>query len=501
MNEDGAMVDTPEDPGDISAIAGLADVLLAALEHTRSATCITTAQLDPPGPEIVYVNPAYCAMTGRSRREVLGATPRVMQGPLTDRSVLERLRTDLAAGRRFVGETVNYRADGSPFIINWSIDPVIDADGAVTHYVAAQEDVTDRVRSARLLAAEKHLDDALTRIVNSSTDQGDGLQELTDEIVAGATGLTSAGAVAVVVQDEHRAADVTAGERRAGGVAAAFPFSRPGSVARGVVEVTGLGPDEAAFLDRAGFEQFAGHAGAVVAALVEYQRQRSTALRLQHDLLPKSELAAPGFTVVSRYRPGTRGLSVGGDWYDVAVTDERVVFSVGDVSGSGIEAAALMGRLRVLADVELRRGAPVSSLMMLLDDVCARDDEFVTAVFVEFDRRAGRAELWSAGHLPAIRFGPEGARLLEPDVAPPLGHIRGARVGSVPFQLQVGTGLVLFTDGLVEQAGQLLDDGLERVAALASGVDEPDRLAERLLADRSTAHVDDVAVLVLRRDT
>jgi serine phosphatase RsbU (regulator of sigma subunit) len=424
-----------------------------------------------------------------------------MQGPLTDRAVLERLRRDLGAGRRFVGETVNYRADGSPFIINWSIDPVTDADGVVTHYVAAQEDVTERVRSAKLLAAQKDLDDALTRIVNSSTDQRDGLQELAEEIVAGATGLTDAGVVAVIVQDEHRAADVTAGQRRAEGVGAAFPFSRPGSVARGVVEVTGLDPDEAAFLDRTGFEQFAGRAGAVVAALAEYQRQRSTALRLQHDLLPKSDLAAPGFTVVPRYLPGTSGLSVGGDWYDVAVTDERVVFSVGDVSGSGIEAAALMGRLRVLADVELRRGIPVSSLIELLDDVCASDDQFVTALFVEFDRRAGDAEIWSAGHLPAIGFGSEGARLLEPAVAPPLGHIRGACVGSVPVQLEVGTGLVLFTDGLIEEAGQLLDDGLERVAALASRVGEPDRLADLLLTDRPTAHVDDVAVLVLRRDT
>lgn len=496
------MADSPEDLADISPVAGLSGVLLAALEHTRSATCITTAQLDPPGPEIVYVNPAYCAMTGRSRQDVIGATPRLMQGTLTDRNVLDRLRSDLAAGRRFVGETVNYRADGTPFIINWSIDPVIDANGVITHYVAAQEDVTAKVRSGNLLAAEKHVDDALTRILNSPANEAEAMQTLAEDIVAAALMLTSAGAVAAVVDDDDRRTTVSAGQRLAAGSSAVFPFARPGSSVRGVVEVTGLSADEAIFLDRAGLERFASRAGTVVAALAEYQRQRATALRLQHDLLPEPELTAPGFTVISRYLPGTQGLNVGGDWYDVAVTDERIVFSVGDVSGSGIEAAALMGRLRLLADVELHRGDSVPAVIELLDCVCARDEQFATVLFVEFDHLSGAGRLWSAGHLPPIRFSADDARPLETAVAPPLGHIRGRSVHSAPFELDIGGGLIVFTDGLVERPGEPLDDGLARLAALAAGgACQPETLVEALFSDRSVASNDDVAVLVLRRDS
>ena len=495
------MADPSKDLADISPVAGLSEVLLAALEHTRSATCITTAQLDPPGPEIVYVNPAYCAMTGRSRQSVIGATPRVMQGPLTDRSVLDRLRSDLAAGRRFVGETVNYRADGTPFIINWSIDPVIDADGVVTHYVAAQQDVTTEVRSANLLAAEKHVDDALTRILNSSANDAESLQALADDIVAAALMLTSAGAVAAAIDDDEQRTTVSAGRCLEAGVSVEFPYAMPGSFVRGVVEVTGMSADEADFLDRPGLERFACRAGTVVAALAEYQRQRSTALRLQHHLLPKSQLTAPGFTVAARYRPGTDGLNIGGDWYDVAVTDQRIVFSVGDVSGSGIEAAALMGRLRLLADVELHRGESVAAVIEMLDRVCARDEQFATVLFVEFEHHSGATQLWSAGHLPPIRFGASGAWPLETAVAPPLGHVRGRSVHSASFELDVGAGLILFTDGLVERPGEPLDDGLARVAGLATGGRRPEILLDVLCPDGSVASSDDVAVLVLRRDS
>ena len=101
-------------------------LLGAAIEHTRSAVCITTAQLDRPGPHIVYVNPAYCEMTGTTPDEVIGQTPRIMQGPLTSRPVLDRLRADLEAGRPFIGEAVNYRKDGTPFLISWRIDPVLE---------------------------------------------------------------------------------------------------------------------------------------------------------------------------------------------------------------------------------------------------------------------------------------------------------------------------------------------------------------------------------------
>ena len=173
----------------------LLPVLRAALEQTRSAACITTAELDEPGPEIVYVNRAYCEMLGRSREEVLGQTPRIMQGPLTNRAVLDRLRSDLTEGRPFVGETVNYRKDGTAYYINWRIDPVTTPDGRVTHYIATQEDITKLRRAERILAAEKIIDSALSAVLNEPKNTQENLRSLGSEIMAAMVELVGYGQV------------------------------------------------------------------------------------------------------------------------------------------------------------------------------------------------------------------------------------------------------------------------------------------------------------------
>jgi len=117
--------------------------LLASATHVaRNAVCITDAVLGEPGPHIVYVNPAFERMTGYTADEVLGRNPRFLQGPLSDRRVLDRLRADLEAGRPFQGETVNYRKDGTPFTMAWRVAAVTDEHGHPTHYVAAQDDIS-----------------------------------------------------------------------------------------------------------------------------------------------------------------------------------------------------------------------------------------------------------------------------------------------------------------------------------------------------------------------
>jgi PAS domain S-box-containing protein len=117
-----------------------------ALEQSNESVIVTTAQLDLPGPQIVYVNSAFTRMTGYEAGEVVGKTPRILQGPKTDRAVLARLREDCAAGRVFHGETVNYRKDGSEFCLEWSVGPVRDDRGKVTSFIATQRDVTERRR-------------------------------------------------------------------------------------------------------------------------------------------------------------------------------------------------------------------------------------------------------------------------------------------------------------------------------------------------------------------
>jgi PAS domain S-box-containing protein len=143
--------------GKIYRIAGVAEditeqrqadeslrLLGSAIEQSKESIVLTDAQLDLPGPKILFVNPAFTEMTGYAAGEVIGKTPRILQGPRTDRAVLERLRKNLARGESFTGETVNYRKDGKEFILEWQIAPIRDAKGTITHFVALQRDITER---------------------------------------------------------------------------------------------------------------------------------------------------------------------------------------------------------------------------------------------------------------------------------------------------------------------------------------------------------------------
>jgi diguanylate cyclase (GGDEF)-like protein/PAS domain S-box-containing protein len=123
---------------------GHAHLLADAMRHVREAVLITTADLDPPGPAIVYVNEGFCRMTGYAREEVIGKTPRILQGPKTDRSELDRLRRQLSLGEPFDGEIVNYRKDGSEYVIEWYVVPLRNTAGEITHWMSSQRDATGR---------------------------------------------------------------------------------------------------------------------------------------------------------------------------------------------------------------------------------------------------------------------------------------------------------------------------------------------------------------------
>lgn len=112
---------------------------------TNDAVVITEAEpIDEPGPRIVYVNPAFTRMTGYTLEEVLGKTPRILQGEKTDRAVLDRIRAALQTWQPSQVELLNYRKDGSQFWVELSIVPVADEKGWYTHWVAVQRDITER---------------------------------------------------------------------------------------------------------------------------------------------------------------------------------------------------------------------------------------------------------------------------------------------------------------------------------------------------------------------
>jgi len=123
-------------------------LLKKAADHAFNAITITRAASENRPSEIIYVNDAFTDLTGYEAEDVLGETPGVLQGPKTEQEVLDRLGRRLAAGEVFHGQTVNYRKDGSEFMMEWKVMPVgsgekpVGEEGA-THHVAVQREALD----------------------------------------------------------------------------------------------------------------------------------------------------------------------------------------------------------------------------------------------------------------------------------------------------------------------------------------------------------------------
>ncbi len=126
------------EPSNRKQVESPAYMLEATMRHIDEAVLITTKELDPPGPEIVYANEGFTRMTGYTAEEVIGKTPRILQGPKTDRAELDRLRRCLSRGEPFFGgEAINYRKDGSEFVLEWYIVPLRNEAGEITHWMAS----------------------------------------------------------------------------------------------------------------------------------------------------------------------------------------------------------------------------------------------------------------------------------------------------------------------------------------------------------------------------
>ncbi len=115
------------------------DLFLMAMANSFDAFMITTAHKGYP---IVFVNKAFTQLTGYSMQECRDRSPSFLQGPKTDRAVLDRLSKNLRDGVPFHGEAVNYRKDGTEFIMEWKAIAYKNDQGVITHYFAIQRDVT-----------------------------------------------------------------------------------------------------------------------------------------------------------------------------------------------------------------------------------------------------------------------------------------------------------------------------------------------------------------------
>ena len=111
-------------------------LLEASFLESFNGIMITSADSGYP---ILYVNPAFCNMTGYGPQELVGKSPDILQGDDTDPGVLKRLQEEISRGEVFHGRAINYRKDGTPFMMDWKIVPIRSAGDEITHYLAIQQ--------------------------------------------------------------------------------------------------------------------------------------------------------------------------------------------------------------------------------------------------------------------------------------------------------------------------------------------------------------------------
>ncbi|MFI7294750.1 SpoIIE family protein phosphatase [Streptomyces sp. NPDC050121] len=233
-----------------------------------------------------------------------------------------------------------------------------------------------------------------------------------------------------------------------------------------------------------------------------YQNARTTALTLQRSLLPSHPAVTGGLEVASRYQPAGATTEVGGDWFDVIpLPDGKTALVVGDVMGSGIDAAATMGRLRTATTTLASLDLDPAVLLEHLDRITqGLDHSIATCVYAVHDPRLGQCRIANAGHLPPARVRPgRPPELLDLPTGAPLG-VGGVAFSTTDVDFAPGDQLVLYTDGLVETRVHSLDERLEALLAL---LDDPARPLEELCdlllsALHHPDNHDDVALLVAR---
>ncbi|HET6350615.1 MAG TPA: PAS domain S-box protein [Coriobacteriia bacterium] len=289
---------------------------------------------------------------------------------------------------------------------------------------------------------------------------------------------------------------------------AALPLRRGNSLHGAMVFCRdGGGPafddEELAFLTTV-----AAHASLAVENAQLYENEHRIAQTLQEALLKMPD-SVPGVEFAHSYNSASAIAKVGGDFYDIfELNDGRVGIVVGDVSGKGLEAAALNARARASIRAEL--GVPSrlpADVLLRLNDVFSRETEdhvFFTVFVGVLDTRSGQLVYSSGGHTTAALIDIAGHIEQLPSTGPVVGAFEGLEFRNRHIRVDAGTVLFTYTDGLTEarRARELYgEDRLFGSLARHAGAPLP-QLVENVVADTlrfATALNDDVAVLAVRR--
>ncbi|HKP91564.1 MAG TPA: GAF domain-containing SpoIIE family protein phosphatase [Thermoleophilaceae bacterium] len=238
-----------------------------------------------------------------------------------------------------------------------------------------------------------------------------------------------------------------------------------------------------------------------------YEREHGIAETLQRSLLPRSLPRVPGAVVAARYLPARAEAQVGGDWYDVVpLTGGGLALTIGDVSGHGVEAASLMGSLRDGLRAAALEGESVARATERVDRLLQSqrgggDDAIATALFGVLGADGAHLDFTSAGHPPPLVIRPDGsAEFVLGGLSTPLGVLANGSRPTARIDLEPGSLLLLYTDGLVERRDASIEVGMRRLAEAAREADrDPELFCEAVVHAMlgSEGPADDVALLAV----
>ena len=239
---------------------------------------------------------------------------------------------------------------------------------------------------------------------------------------------------------------------------------------------------------------------------LRYEQERDIAETLQRALLPDLP-QAPGLRLAARYLPATRGMNIGGDWYDAFTQpDGSLVTVIGDVTGHGLHAAVMMSQLRHAVRAFAIDGDSPGRLLTRLHQLLhhLQPDLYATAVIARFRPGEPTVTWAAAGHPPPVLREADGrVRVLDTKPAAMLGIPLNQSVADHTVTLDPGAALLLYTDGLVERRPLGLDPGIDRLcealATLEPAVAENPAAAAEALLDHMLPDAggeDDVCLLL-----
>lgn len=234
-----------------------------------------------------------------------------------------------------------------------------------------------------------------------------------------------------------------------------------------------------------------------------YREQRSIAEILQDALLPQALPEIAGVETAARYVAGRDGTDVGGDWYDVIpLEDSRFVFVVGDVSGHGVGAAAIMARLHFAIRAYASQGDSPELILDKLSHLLSleHDQSFATILCGVVNVADHTITLVNAGHPPLLLLNGTTGDFVKTTIFPPVGVVDSSRHEPMTITVPERSTIVAFTDGLVERRGEIIDTGLERLRSLSCGspLTLDDLLSKLLVEMGNGRYNDDIAILAVR---